>query len=215
VEALRDRPAEYELQGTGRGKAVVIKDNAGGVLRTIKEGVLEAYEKKIFAAGGIDLHVVGVGGRGHVAFHESGIPFQGNRVLLVKLDDNTVDNAVHDGHFSCREESPLYAISMGAELVYQAGTVVLLANGSRKTGPVAESILGDISCDVPISYGRNLVQRGGTLIYVLDEAAAIDVLARRAEVEARGCEIIDMRHLPYPRVADVVFARDPDSGRLR
>lgn len=214
VGALRERPAEYELQGTDKGKAVVIKDGATGVLRTVKEHVLDAYERKILAAGGIDLHVVGVGGRGHVAFHESGIPFEGNRMLLVKLDDNTVDNAVSDGHFTCREESPQYAISMGAELVYQAQTVVLLANGSRKTGPVAESILGEVSSEVPISYGQDLVRRGGALIYVLDEAAAVDVLARRAEVEARGCEIIDVRHVAYPRVADLVFTRDPDTGRM-
>ena len=104
--------------------------------------------------GGIDLHIVGVGGRGHVAFHESGIPFEGNRVLLVKLDDNTVENAVGDGHFPTKEQSPWYAISMGAELVYEARTVVMLANGSRKTGPVAESVLGASPATCPSATAR-------------------------------------------------------------
>ena len=148
------------MQGTDKGKAIVIKEGAGGVLGTIKDDVLDAYEQKIKAVGGIDLHIVGVGGRGHVAFHESGIPFEGNRVLLVKLDDNTVENAVRDGHFPSIEESPRYAISMGAELVYEAPTVVLLANGSRKTGPVAESVLGEVTCDVPISYGQKYAADG-------------------------------------------------------
>ena len=67
-----------------------------------------------------------------MGFHESGIPFKGSKVLLIKLDDNTVLNAVADGHFCSKEESPRYAISMGAELIYQARTVVLLASGKRK-----------------------------------------------------------------------------------
>jgi len=196
IAALEQRPELYEMQGTDQGKAIVIKEGADGVLGTIKRDVLDAYERKIKDSGGIDLHIVGVGGRGHVAFHESGIPFEGNRVLLVKLDDSTVGNAVRDGHFPSIEESPRYAVSMGAELVYEAPTIVLLASGPRKTGPVAESVLGEVTCEVPISYGQKHVAAGGTLIYVVDDAAAAELLARRAEVEARSCEIIDLRDKP-------------------
>ena len=196
ITALEEEPDLYEMQGTDQGKAIVIKKGAGGVLGSIKDSVLDAYEEKIRSVGGIDLHVVGVGGRGHVAFHESGIPFEGNRVLLVKLDDSTVSNAVRDGHFPSIEESPRYAISMGAELVYRAPTIVLLANGSRKTGPVAESVLGEVTCDVPISYGQKYAAEGGDLVYVIDEAAAAELLARRAEVIAKGCEMLDLRDAP-------------------
>jgi len=212
VAALERQPDDYELQGADKGKAVVIDAGATGVLREIKDNVLDAYDRKIVAAGGIDLHVVGVGGRGHVAFHESGIPFAGKRVLLVKLDDNTVDNAVADGHFPTKQDSPWYAISMGTELVYEARTVVLLANGARKTGPVAESILGEVTCDVPISYGQRYAAGGGDLVYVLDEDAAAGVLAERDAVAAKGCRIVDHRGEPYGRVADLAFARDPVGG---
>jgi len=196
IAALRERPDDYELQGSDQGKAVVIRDGADGVLGWIKRDLLDGYECKIKASGGIDLHIVGVGGRGHVAFHESGIPFEGNRVLLVRLDDSTVGNAVRDGHFASIEDSPRYAISMGAELVYEAPTIVLLANGTRKTGPVAESVFGEVTCEVPISYGQRRAAAGGDLIYVLDEAAAAEVLERRAEAEATGCEIVDLRAEP-------------------
>jgi len=196
IAALAEQPDDYEMQGIDQGKAVVIDDGAAGVLGWIKDQILDGYERKIKGNGGIDLHIIGVGGRGHVAFHESGIPFEGNRVLLVKLDDSTVGNAVADGHFASVEDSPRYAISMGAELVYEAPTVVLLANGPRKTGPVAESVLGAVTCDVPISYGQKYAAQGGNLVYVLDEAAAAEVLARRAEAEAKGCEIIDLRDMP-------------------
>lgn len=193
VAALADSSGDYEMQGTDQGKAVVIREDAPGLLGWIRREVLDAYEQKIRRFGGIDLHVVGVGGRGHVAFHESGIPFEGNRMLLVKLDDNTIDNAVSDGHFASVEDSPRYAISMGASLVYEARKIVLVANGGRKTGPVAESVLGDITPDVPISYGQKYVRDGGDLAYVLDEAAAAELLARAGEVEAKGYTIIDMR----------------------
>jgi glucosamine-6-phosphate deaminase len=193
VAALGEHPEDYEMRGADQGKSIAIKDGAGGLLGSVKEQILDAYERKIKAFGGVDLHVVGVGGRGHVAFHESGIPFDDSRVLLVKLDDSTVGNAVKDGHFASVEDSPRYAISMGAELVYEASTIVLVANGARKTGPVAESVLGDVTCDVPISYGQKYAAEGGNLCYVLDEAAAAELLARRPEVEAKGYEIVDMR----------------------
>ena len=214
VEALDRHPECYRLLGTDKGKAVVVSDPVAGVLRLVKEEILDAYEKKIASFGGIDLHVVGVGGRGHVAFHESGIPFDASPVLLVQLDDNTVANAVADGHFASVAESPRYAISMGAELVYQARTVVLMANGPRKTGPVCESVLGEVTCDVPISYGQRFVESGGRLVYVVDEAAGAELLARRAEVEARGYELVDQRDQPYQRVAELSFTRCPDSGRM-
>jgi glucosamine-6-phosphate deaminase len=211
LDTCRDR---YELQGIDKGKAIVIRDNATGVLGMIKRDVLDAYEHKIQACGGIDLHIIGVGGRGHVAFHESGIPFEGNRMLLVQLDDNTVANAVEDGHFTSRADSPQYAISMGAELVYQARTVVLLANGRRKTAPVAESILGPVTSDVPISYGQRLAEQGGTMVYVLDEEAGADVLAQQQEITARGYEIIDERDKPYETANMLAFSRDPSTGHI-
>lgn len=214
ISALERNRGQYSMQGTDKGKAIVINSNASGVLKMIKQDVLDAYEKKIAAYGGIDLHIIGVGGRGHVAFHESGIPFENNRMLLVKLDDNTVANAVQDGHFSSKEHSPWYAISMGAELVYKARTVVLLANGKRKTGPVAESILGPVTCDVPISYGQQYAAAGGTMIYVLDEAAAADVLAQQQAIKAKGYAIIDMRGKPYARVESLVFTRNPETNLM-
>lgn len=84
----------------------------------------------------------------------------------------------------------------GAEVVYEARIVVLLASGSRRTGPVADSVLGEVTCDVPISYGQIHAARGGSLNYALDETAASELLGRRAEAEAKGCEIIDLREKP-------------------
>ena len=187
IEELEANPDDWNELGSDKGKSVVIKDSAKSeYLAWIRDTVIKAYIQKIEKAGGIDLHIVGVGGRGHVAFHESGIPFEGSDVLLVKLDDNTVANAVTDGHFAKKEDSPWYAISMGAELVYKAKTIVLLANGARKTGPIAESLLNDPTPDVPISYGQIYSKNGGNLIYVLDEIAGQELIANKNVLEQKG-----------------------------
>ncbi|MDQ1292474.1 MAG: glucosamine-6-phosphate deaminase [Actinomycetota bacterium] len=214
VRALAAQPEHHRLLGSGPGRAVAIGDGAEGILRMVEDEVLTAYEKKIVDAGGIDLHVIGVGERGHVAFHESGIPFDAGPMMLVELDQNTIENAVADGHFASVDRSPRYAVTMGAELVYRARTVMLLACGKRKTGTVIDSILGNVTCEVPISYGQRFVQSGGNLVHVLDETAAALVSACREEIEARGCSIVDVRDQPCESVSDLAFRRDPDTSRL-
>jgi len=190
IEELKAYPEDWEELGREAGRSIVIKAKpASKYLAWIKTTILDGYRRKIRRAGGIDLQVIGVGGRGHVAFHESGIPFKNSRVLLVKLDDNTIANAVSDGHFTSKKEAPHYAVSMGAELVYQAGTVILLANGERKVRSVAESLLEEVTPDVPISYGQVYAKRGGNLVYVLDKIAARELLTHKDVLKERKIEI--------------------------
>ena len=190
INELKAYPEDWEELGREAGRSIVIKAKpASKYLTWIKTNILDGYRRKIRRAGGIDLQVIGVGGRGHVAFHESGIPFKNSQVLLVKLDDDTVTNAVADGHFTSKKEAPHYAVSMGTELVYQAETVVLLANGERKVRPVAESLLGEVTPDVPISYGQVYAKRGGHLIYVLDKIAARELLTRKDVVKEKKIKI--------------------------
>lgn len=190
IKELKTYPEDWEERGREAGKSVVIKAKPASMyLAWIKTAILDGYRRKIRRAGGIDLQIIGVGGRGHVAFHESGIPFKNGQVLLVKLDDNTIANAVADGHFTSKKESPHYAVSMGAELVYQAKTVILLANGERKVRPVAESLLGEVTPDIPISYGQVYAKKGGNLVYVLDKIAAKELLSHEDVLKEKKIEI--------------------------
>jgi len=187
IRELRENKNDWEYKGTDAGKSIAIKAKPkSSYLAWIRKEILDGYVRKIKAAGGIDLQIIGVGGRGHVAFHESGIPFQGSSVLLVKLDDNTIANAVADGHFKTKADSPQYAISMGAELVYKAKTVVLVANGARKTESVTRSLLENMTPEIPISYGQAYSQKGGELIYVLDRVAAQGLLENASALKTRG-----------------------------
>jgi glucosamine-6-phosphate deaminase len=194
IRELRKHPEDWTEQGTDAGKSIVIKQKAKSkYLAWIKKDILDGYTQKIKKAGGIDLQIIGVGGRGHVAFHESGIPFKGSSVMLVKLDDNTIQNSVADGHFSSLKDSPHYAVSMGAELVYQARNVVLLANGERKVESVTRSLLGKVSPEVPISYGQKYAEKGGTLIYVLDQIAGRELLANPGALREKKIALEDRR----------------------
>jgi len=193
VNELEANPEDWSELGIDAGKSIIIKENpTSEYLNWIRKTILEGYTQKIENAGGIDLQIIGVGGRGHVAFHESGIPFENSSVLLVKLDENTVENAVQDGHFSSKEESPLYAISMGAELVYKARTVILLANGERKVESVSKSLLNDPTPDIPISYGQIYSNRGGNLIYIVDKIAGRELLVNKETLKQKGIEIKEL-----------------------
>lgn len=216
AKELEDHPEDWELRGADKGKALQIKEDAHSeYLSWIRREILGGYREKIKQGGGIDLHVVGVGGRGHVGFHEAGIPFENNEMLLVKLDDNTVANAVEDGHFTGEEESPRYAVTMGASLIYQAGTVLLLANGSRKAEPVAESLLMEPDCSVPISYGQISHREGRNVIYILDLAAAAKVLDNVEKLRERGIEVEDRSNEKAARrVEELTFRRDPETGLM-
>ena len=189
---LKANPKDWREAGTDAGRSVIIKSRASSqYLAWIRKEILEGYARQIKRAGGIDLQIIGVGGRGHVGFHESGIPFRGSKVLLVRLDDNTVCNAVEDGHFCSEQEAPWYAVTMGAELIYQANTVILLANGERKVEPVAESLLGDPTPDIPISYGQTYAERGGNLIYVVDKIVGRKLLDNKKQLRQKKIKIQD------------------------
>lgn len=192
ISELKKYPGDWEYKGTDAGKSIAIKQKAQSkYLAWIKKDILDGYTRKIKKAGGIDLQIIGVGGRGHVAFHESGIPFKGSSVMLIKLDDNTIKDSVADGHFPSVKNCPNYAISMGAELVYQAGNVVLLANGERKVESVTRSLLEDVTPEVPISYGQKYAENGGNLIYVLDKVAGRDLLAHKSALKAKKIKLKD------------------------
>ena len=192
MRELKDHPEAWREAGSDAGRAIVISGASSEYLAWIRKTILDGYARKIKKSGGIDLQVIGVGGHGHVGFHESGIPFKGSKVLLIKLDDNTVLNAVADGHFRSKKESPRYAISMGSELIYQARTVVLLASGKRKVEPISESLLGDLTPNIPISYGQKYAEKGGNMIYVVDKIVGRQLISNKKALGRKKTKIQDL-----------------------
>lgn len=186
------------IQDGKQGLAITIpKKSSSNYLGWIKSQILDSYIASIRENGRVDLTIVGVGGRGHIAFHESGIPLD-LEMLLVQLDKNTIGNAVEDGQFLSVEQSPKYAISLGAGFVYNPdynNGVLLLANGERKTGPIAEALLGDVTDEVPIS-GCQEFAKHRKVIWVIDETVAEGFLNKKPELEKlveKGIQIADLR----------------------
>ena len=216
ISELRANPDDWRELGADAGKSIAIRAKANSqYLAWVRKVILNGYTQKIRKAGGIDLQVIGVGGRGHVAFHESGIPLKNSKMLLVKLDDNTIANALADGHFSSTRDCPRYAISMGAELVYQARTVVLLASGARKTAPVAASLLNEPTDEVPISYGQQYATGDGELIYIVDRIAAKQLIADLPLLKKKGIKVEDRsKEKAKRRLKSVTFSLDPKAGQF-
>ncbi len=191
---LTDFPDDWSEEGTVSGRAVVIRPQPESpYLGWIRREIQEAWVESVRGAGGIDLQILGVGGRGHVAFHEAGIPFSLPGLLLVKLDAVTRRHAVDDGYFAALDETPEFALTMSLDLVFQARRVVVLANGARKREAIARSLLMEPSAETPMSYAQLYARRGGDVVFVLDEIAAADLLAAPEGIRERGFTLLDRR----------------------
>jgi len=191
---LQRHPRDWKRVGRDSGHAIVIRRDAKSrYLHWVRNRVLDGYGRMIRKAGGIDLQILGVGGHGHIAFHEAGIPFKVGGLLLVELDESTIHNAVVDGHFPSPEEMPRYALSMSVDLVFKARQVVLLANGKRKTEAITRAVLGEPTPQVPVSYAQLYARRGGDITFVLDEVAAAGILGERKALRRKGITLVDRR----------------------
>lgn len=194
LEAFLGDAKGVKLEGTDAGKAVVIQPGCSNYyLRGIRNNILNAYTRSIKEAGGVDWWVVGSGSKGHIAFHEAGIPLE-YEIMLVKLAESTINDAVAAEHFISPEEAPHYAISMGAEgVVNLARNVLLVANGESKRDPIAKALFDNESADVPISILQRYRQMDGDAIFVLDEEAAAEILRNEKNLRQKGIEVNDVR----------------------
>ena len=193
--ALNSSPEDVVIEGADKGEAIdILLTSNNPYLHRIKTELLIQYYRGIVGAGGINYWVVGVGSEGHIAFHESGIPFR-HKMFLVHLHESTIRNAVEDGHFKSTAEAPYYAMTMGAAGVAELSDhVLLLASGERKTEPVARSLLGSITPDVPISVLQMYIGNPRKYAtYIIDETAAAGILRKEKALAEKGITLRDVR----------------------
>jgi glucosamine-6-phosphate deaminase len=125
----------------------------------------QEYDRKIVAAGGIDVQILGIGRTGHIGFNEPGSGID-SRTRMVALDRLTRRDAARD--FRGEENVPAYAITMGVGTILQAKELVLLAWGESKAAILREAIEGPQIDAVPASF----LQRHPNCRCYIDEAAA-------------------------------------------
>lgn len=128
------------------------------------ENECKKYEKKIKAAGGIDLQILGIGGNGHIGFNEPDLNFEAE-THLVRLDKNTIE--ANSRFFKSIEDVPTQALSMGIKTIMQSKKIVLLASGENKAEAIAKAVNGKICPEVPAS----ILQLHPDVTIIVDEAA--------------------------------------------
>ena len=145
LDGSHDQSYRY-FMNTNLFSRIDIKQNRTNVpsgLEKDYEAYCADYEQQIKSAGGIDLQILGLGGNGHVAFHEPGVSLQ-RGVHVADLDEKTIkDNA----RFFEKGEAqvPTRAITMGVGNIMQARQVILLASGEKKAKAVAAALEGPIT----------------------------------------------------------------------
>jgi glucosamine-6-phosphate deaminase len=133
----------------------------------------QEYERKIVAAGGIDVQILGIGRTGHIGFNEPGSGID-SRTRMVALDRLTRRDAARD--FRGEENVPAYAITMGVGTILQAKELALIAWGESKAAILRAAIEGPQIDTVPASF----LQRHPNCRCYIDEAAARELTRFRS-----------------------------------
>ncbi len=133
-----------------------------------KEDVREfcsEYERKIEAAGGIDIQILGIGRTGHIGFNEPGSSLK-SKTRMVRLDRVTRLDAASD--FFGLENVPSKALTMGVGSIMAAKRIILMAWGEGKAGIIKQAAEGQIRESVPATF----LQHHENCDFIIDHAAA-------------------------------------------
>ena len=109
----------------------------------------EGYDAAIRAAGGLDLVLLGIGERGHIAFCEPGAEF-GSETFTMKLADITRKQAAEE--FGSLDETPTHGITMGISTFLAAKRILLIVCGEEKANAAQKTIEGRPETFIPASF---------------------------------------------------------------
>lgn len=132
-------------------------------VHTPREG--EDYDAEIRAAGGLDIVILGIGERGHVAFCEPGVDFSSG-TYVSKLAEVTKKHAAED--FGGLENVPTHGVTIGMGTILAAKRVLLVACGEDKANAVLKTLTGRPETFIPASF----LQLHTDVEVYLDDAAA-------------------------------------------
>jgi glucosamine-6-phosphate deaminase len=125
----------------------------------------KSYEKRIRAAGGIDLQLLGIGTDGHIGFNEPTSSLASRTRIKTLTPRTRRDNA---RFFDGAGNVPHHVITMGIGTILESRHCLLLAFGRRKARAVAGAIEGPVTSMNPAST----LQLHPRVTVCLDEEAA-------------------------------------------
>lgn len=130
------------------------------------------YERRIRAAGGIDVQLLGLGGNGHIGFNEPGSAAESRTRLVTLAAATRADNAAAFAGGAM----PRQAVTMGIATILAARRIVLLAFGARKA-PVLRRLLAEPPHEgLPATF----LKRHPDVLVLADRAAAAELPAGTA-----------------------------------
>ena len=109
----------------------------------------EDYDAAIRAAGGMDLVILGLGERGHIAYDEPGVDF-GAPTHENKLAD--VTRKALAKAFGGLESTPTHGVTMGIATILAAKQVMLLVSGEEKANAAQKTLEGRPETFIPASF---------------------------------------------------------------
>ncbi len=133
------------------------------------EAECEAYERRIQAAGGIDLFMGGVGPDGHIAFNEPG----SSLTSLTRIKTLTQDTIIANSRFFDNDinQVPKTALTVGVGTVMAAREVMIIVNGYKKARALQQAVEGGVSHMCTLSA----LQMHRRAIIVADDDATMEL----------------------------------------
>ena len=112
-----------------------------------------------------DIQLLGLGSNGHIAFNEPNTAFE-STTHVVDLTENTIKD--NSRLFSCINEVPKQAYTMGLKSIIGAKRILVLASGANKSVAVYKTVMGEITENVPAS----ILQTHPDCTLIVDKEAA-------------------------------------------
>ena len=125
---------------------------------------LADFERRIEELGGIDLHLLGIGRNGHIAFNEPGTRFLAGYHRAPLAASTRADLAPR----FAPQEPPDHAVTAGPRSILAADRIILCAKGKAKADAIKLMMSGSVSETVPAS----LLRRHANAQLLLDAEAA-------------------------------------------
>ncbi|MGZ5135491.1 MAG: glucosamine-6-phosphate deaminase [Flavitalea sp.] len=132
-----------------------------------EEQECKTMNKLVVEKGPIEFMLVGVGMNGHIGFNEPGTDIDSTAHVAI-LDETTRE--VGKKYFQ-EEVTISKGITLGLKQVMEAGTLLMIANGEKKSPVIRQAMKEEIGTTFPAS----LIRRHKKGILILDTAAASEL----------------------------------------
>ncbi|MBZ0200149.1 MAG: glucosamine-6-phosphate deaminase [Ignavibacteriaceae bacterium] len=133
------------------------------------EAECDAYEKKIAAAGGINLFVGGIGPDGHIAFNEPGSSLGS----LTRVKTLTMDTIIANSRFFDNDinKVPKTALTVGVKTVLDSEEVLIIISAHNKARALAKVVEEGVNHMWTVSA----IQLHPKSIIVCDDASTVEL----------------------------------------